>query len=439
MNAGLALREVQRRSRRLRGAWCMMGICAVLLVCGSCGEDRTYEYDEKTARDHWMLDAMREYYLWGDSIRDSRLAWKDYFAAPATFFAKLTAQAPVKDVWSWCAIDTLNEDHHQRGHFNHIDSYGLDFTLMTDPTGATSRQYARVTTVYAGSPAERCGIERGDFIGMVDGNRMTSSYAANLENGKQRTIVRSRLAVNAELQEFVWASEDTLTMERSERVPDAAFSAVRRFDLGNDVVAYLQCNTLSGDADAIGNVMRQVEATQASVFVLDLRLCNDGTMEAAQMLASYLIDEPNAGQVFARTIYSTRHADRNTTFGFVASAVARNLSIRCLYVITSSYTSGAAEWLIRGLQHVEAEGFVVTVGTATAGQIVMTEPVAGPAYHVTIHPAVAYVANGAGDYDYAGGIDPDVAINELEYVSLFPYGDERETVLAAILMQIVNE
>ena len=122
-----------------------------------------------------------------------------------------------------------------------------------------------------------------------------------------------------------------------------------------------------------------------------------------------------------------------------ASAVARNLSIRRLYVITSSYTSGAAEWLIRGLQHVEAEGFVVTVGTATAGQIVMTEPVAGPAYHVTIHPAVAYVANGAGDYDYAGGIEPDVAINELEYVSLFPYGDERETVLAAILMQIVNE
>ena len=129
-----------------------------------------------------MMEVMRTQYLWGDSIKEDKISWKDYFAAPDKFFPKLTAFAPIKDSFSWCEIDTIEEDHHQRGHFNHIDSYGLDFALMTDPTGATSRQYARVITVMPNSPASRAGLHRGDFIGVVDGNRISSSNVSYLEN-----------------------------------------------------------------------------------------------------------------------------------------------------------------------------------------------------------------------------------------------------------------
>ena len=110
----------------------------------SCGEDRTHEYEEKTACDHWILSTMQENYLWGDSIKKDKLDWKDYFAKPGTFFSKLTAFAPIADDYSWCEIDTLKEDYHVRGYFNHLDSYGIDFVVMTDPTGSTSRQFARV-------------------------------------------------------------------------------------------------------------------------------------------------------------------------------------------------------------------------------------------------------------------------------------------------------
>ena len=418
-----------------RMRYAFLAVVTTLLLL-ACGEDRTYEYEAKTARDHWMLEAMQETYLWGDSIKADKIAWKDYFAAPSAFFNKLIAYAPIKDQWSWCEIDTLEEDHHQRGHFNHLDSYGLDFTLMTDPTGATNRQYARVLTVYPNSPAERCGLERGDFIGMVDGNRMTSSQTSALENGRERTVVRSRFGVNEETQEFYWVQTDTLTMARSTQVADATFPVCKKVSANGTDVAYLQCNMLDASLSELMDLAHQIDAMQTKTLVLDLRLCNDGTLEAARLLASFLIDESYADKAFAQTLFRESRSAENRTYSFEPQAVANNLSVTSLYVITSSYTSGPAEWLIRSLQAYDESGFVTVVGTNSAGQVVMTEKVEGKEYFVTIYPAVAYVADGFGDYDYAEGIAPDIEVNEFEYAYLYPYGDARETVLYTILSLI---
>ncbi len=417
------------KTRIRQGVWAV--VTALLLL--ACGEDRTHEYEEKTALDHWMLEAMQATYLWGDSIKTEKIAWKDYFAAPSTFFSKLIGNAPIKDQWSWCEIDTLKEDHHQRGHFNHLDSYGLDFMLMQDPTGATNRQYARVLTVYPNSPAERCGLERGDFIGMVDGNRMTSSQTSALENGRGRTIVRSRFGVNEETQEFYWLQTDTLTMERSTRVADAAFPLCKKVVSDGSSVAYLQCNSLNASLDELMGLARQIDAMQTKTLVLDLRLCNEGTLESARLLASFLIDESYSDETFAKTIFRESRSSDNRTYGFEPQAVANNLSVTRLYVITSSYTSGPAEWLIRSLQALDETGFVTTVGTKSAGQVVLTESVEGKGYFVTIHPAVAFVADRLGNYEYEDGIAPDIEVNEFEYAYLYPYGDARETVLLTIL------
>ena len=32
-------------------------------IC-SCGEDRTYEYKEKTERNHWIMEIFKNNYLW---------------------------------------------------------------------------------------------------------------------------------------------------------------------------------------------------------------------------------------------------------------------------------------------------------------------------------------------------------------------------------------
>lgn len=407
----------------------------------SCGEDRTHEYEEATACGHWMQDLMQAHYLWGDSVKD--LAWKQYFGDPQTIFKRFTQQAPVTDSWSWCSIDTTASDTHTRGYFNHLNSYGLDLLLMTDPTGETSRTYARIISVYPDSPAEQCGLQRGYFIGAVDGTRMSSSLASNLVSGKSRTLEVLQLGVNDSLTAYEWTSTDTITLSASTYVEDKPYPTLYSFEVGGQTAVYLQCNRLTEgpteiDSESqtyvqeLSSVMSQIRALSPQTLILDLRLCNDGTLSMSQRMASYLVSGLASDAVFAKTIYRSDLSDQNESLTYLSSITAQSLDLQQLIIITGSYTTGAAEWLIRALKASMGDDYVVTVGTTTAGQIVNTEAFSSD-YYVTLHPATCYVADGTGDYDYADGISPDAEIDESSSVVLYPYGDARETILATIL------
>ncbi len=422
----------------MKGYLYIIGICVLLLACG---EDRTHEYEERTARDHWMLETMRQEYLWGNELED--LAWKDYFAAPKEFMAKLTEQAPVTDSWSWCEIDTLPSDPRERGSFNHLNSYGLDVVLMTDPTGETSRQFARVMTVYENSPAARCGLQRGDFISMVDGSKLNASIIKNLVNGKTRSLTVERLTFNETDGTFEWSDPQTVEMEASEYVEDKAFPVCSVLSTASGKVGYLMCNRLTEGPeersislttyrDDLIAKMASLAGDDYSAFVLDMRLCNDGTLDMACLLASYFVDESLRGEVFARTFYNEKNKALNSDILFNEQAIGNRLKVNSLFVITSSYTQGAPEWLIRGLRKAMGDDFVTVVGMETKGQIVMTGDIPSD-FYVTLHPAVAYVADADGDYKYESGITPDIEVNEKAALYLYPYGNPQEVLLQMIL------
>lgn len=423
------------------GICCMMLPPLASLTLESCGEDRTYQFEEATACGHWMQETLQEYYLWGDSVKE--LSWKEYFGDPATVFDRFIKQAPVTDSWSWCSVDTTAEDHHQRGYFNHLDSYGMDFVLMSDPTSETSRTYARIISVYPDSPAESCGLQRGDFIGAIDGTRMSSSISSRLVSGASRQLEVCQLGVDDSLSSFIWLSTDTLTLPASTYVEDKPFPVLRSFRVSGQRVAYLLCNRLTAGpteqdttsqayVQELSDIMEEVRDLAPQTLVLDLRLCNDGTLDMSRRLASYLVNGLGSEAVFAKTLYRADLSERNADIAFDSSIMANNLGLSQLFIVTSSYTCGAAEWLARGLRAAMGEDFVTTIGTTTAGQNVNTQSFPS-VYCATLHPAVCYVADATGDYDYSGGISPDVEIDEFEYVVLHPYGDESETVLATIL------
>lgn len=403
----------------------LIGIC-VLFV--SCGKDRTNEYEERTSRDHWIFEVMQEEYLWGDVLTE--VAWKDYFAQPQDFLSKLTQQAPVKDTWSWCEIDTLPQDYHERGYFNHLSSYGLDLFVMTDPTGETSRQFARIMTVYANSPASRCGLQRGDFISTVDGTKINTSVVKNLVNGKRRTLIVERLIQNESEGTLEWGEAQTIELDASEFVDDIAYPISKVFSTESGKIGYLMCNRLVDDN--LDATMASFSGTEYDGFVLDMRLCNDGMLDSACRLASYFVDENQRGQLFAKTIYSEKKQALNASILFDEEAIIHHLKTNYVYVITSSYTKGAAEWLIRGLQKALGDEYVVIVGMTTAGQIVMTSEIPSD-FYVTLHPAVAYVADADEDYNYADGLNVDIELDERSALYLYPYGNEKELLLNTIL------
>ena len=111
----------------------------------------------------------------------------------------------------------------------------------------------------------------------------------------------------------------------------------------------------------------------------------------AALLGSYVAGERAANRIFAQTFHRSDKADDDQTFYFDNTATTDALEPELLFVITSSYTSGAAEWLIRALRNVLGEANVYVVGQTTNGQIVITEEIHSD-YYVTINPAVAFVA-----------------------------------------------
>lgn len=415
----------------------------LLTLLYACAEDRTYEYEEKTGRDHWMQEAMQEHYLWGDSIKD--LDWKDYFASPDIFFTRLTGQAPVYDSWSYCSIDTVAKDYFVRGYFDHLNSYGLDFIVMTDPTGETTREYARVTTVLQGSPADRCGLQRGDFIATIDGTRFTSSMTDLLVSGKRRTLIIGHVKADTDANTLVWGQPDSLVMDASEYVEDVAFPVMRSFSTSDGNVVYLQCNRLTAgpyEADTtstaylqhLRQLMSEINALAPYALIVDLRLCNSGTIDMACLLASYIVGtNVPSDAVFARTLYRDSMSDKNAEIPFIAESQALSPGFSEVFFITSQKTKGCAEWLIRGVSYAMNQDDVTIYGQTTAGQMVQLEPFTNSRYHVTIHPATAFVANSAGDYSYSSGVMADSLINEFEYLSLYPYGNRHEVILSKIL------
>lgn len=390
-------------------------ILPLLLLC-SCAKDRTYEYEEKTQGNHWMESAMQEWYLWGDSLKP--LEWRQYFATPATFVSRLTAQSKANDSWSFCSVDTVQTDNYPIGQVNRTNTYGMDYVLMTDPTGSTTRQYARVITVFPGSPAMRCGLQRGDFIAQVGDEKITRNVTSRLNKGLERKLVVNRLGVDNTATEILWATVDTLYMEASEPI---TIPAVMNCSMLTDDVAYIMLTSLA-DYTAIGPSLSQLLANSPADLILDLRLCNYGTMDCVVSVANQIA---TASGPFLRTVWNDKKSHYNATYNINASTGIH------LFFITSSYTRGAAEWLIYGLQSLQPSN-VRVVGKSTAGQYVMLQAVPS-AYYYTIYPAVAYVCNAEGECDYQSGITPDDVLDDFNYVQLFPYGDPREVLVDFIL------
>lgn len=423
-------------------------ILFLLTVCLlACGEDRTYEYQEKTQHNRWIHERMLDQYLWADSLVGFEPTWKSYFSTPSAFLAVLSHKSGADDDWSYLEVDTIVEDSHARGYFSHIESYGFDFYLMTDPTGQTTKQMLRVVTVYPDSPAERAGLLRGDYVCSYNGYKITSSNLKRLQTGVARTLEVRHMAVDEEEGYYYWADTVTVEMGASEYVEDVAFPVTSILMADGHKVGYLMCTRLvewpveqnkRGSSpvyrDALNGIMQQMQQAEVEEMVLDLRLCNFGSLEMAQRLASCVVSPAALHSTFVKTFWNERYASNDKVIPYDTSVP--NLGLSRVYILTSEYTQGAAEWLIHALQYSMGKENVILCGTLTAGQHVMTEEV-GNEYLVHLYPAVAYVADGGGDYDY-GRIKPTIEVDEFDYLYLGEYGTEEEILFNTALQHILG-
>lgn len=417
------------------------------MLCLACGEDRTYEFEEKTKETHWIYSVMDQWYLWYGSMPEIT-DYKQYFSDAEAFFKKLLYSG---DKYSY--LEKVEEEADTRT-INAYASYGFDFNLYIDPvtqSQSSTRRYARVLYVLPQSPAAVAGLKRGDWISAVGGEELTSKNYTALINGEATTLTTSILNYDRPDSLYWEEQTDTLQLAAARKLEDNPFYVDTLYQTAGRRIAYLMYNRFStgpedsGNETQYRNEMRSIfgrfKQQQPTDFILDLRYNPGGYLICAQDLASLLApQEVLDEEVFYSLTFNDKMTERNEKAPFEASLTdGNNLNLSRLYIITTELTASASESVINGLTPVMGKENIILVGTRTEGKNVASLTFNSD-FGITLHPIVATVYNGRGESDYSEGFEPAYKIDENQYADPWkPLGDTDELLLHATLSIILGD
>ncbi|MCD8183614.1 MAG: S41 family peptidase [Bacteroides sp.] len=414
----------------------LLGLLALTSLF-SCGVDRWSEYHPLTGRDLWMDSLMREVYLWYEDIPASKTL--NYFQAPDVFLKSILSS---KDK-GYSTVDTLDNTP--------VLSYGFDYTLYKVATSDTTYN-ALITYVVSDSPAASAGLQRGEWIMLVDGDSITKNTEKWLTKGSSRELRIGKYVIvpsggDEEEEEDkdigVIQSDRNLILPAARAVTDSPIHTLKLFQLATgQKIAYLAYTSFTAGSTDSGNQEYNNELRQFSQncksagvdnFVLDLRYNAGGEMECVQLLADILVPADKLESPLAYLQYNDKQSARNRDLILDSQLLqgGANLNLSTVYILTGSQTAGAAEMLINCLKPYMN---VVLIGQTTKGENVATETFINPQYPYVLRPVVCEVFNSQDEADYSGGFKPDYAVSESSYLQYYlPLGNPEETLLNVAL------
>lgn len=410
----------------------------------SCGVDRWPEYAHQTALDTWMLDIMRQNYLWYQDLPSYDDA--NLFLEPASFLSKVKSK---NDSYSF--VDSVMETP--------LPSYGFDYSLVRSADIDTAYN-ALITYVIPGSPAADAGLERGNWIMKVDTSYISKKYEAQLLQGteardlvmgvwKEVTVEPEEGGGEEETTVYkVVPNDKTLKLPAARAVEDNPVHKTEILTVkenNSDIkVGYLMYNSFTAgtkaDPEKYNDELRQIsqEFKTAGVkyVILDLRYNAGGSIDCVQLLGTILTSSARLNEPMAYLEYNDKNRDKDATIHFDPAILGSgtNLDLPGLFVITSGTTAGAPEMLIGSLFLKNAYP-VVSIGSATKGQNVATEQFVNEEFLWSVNPVVCTVYN--SEHDENGSFVPsaDLKISETtidgvtNYSEFLPFGDPNERML----------
>lgn len=424
-------------------------LIATILLLHSCGEDRSGEFYALIEDRIWIEETMRENYLWYEEMPIIENEY-DYFQEPETFFKNLLYKQALDgkgDNYSYITINNPKEEETRSLTLNRASTYGFEFELTNDPTGTTAHIFARILYVLPQSPAEKAGIQRGDWISAIDGERITNSNYTLLQQGGEVSLARNYLSTKDNT--LTWQSLDTLNVGPSVTMEINPFLVDTLYETNGQRIAYLVYNEFSTGPKNDGsesvydeqmkNIFSRFKAQSPDAFILDLRYNNGGYLQSAQALGSLLAPASDMGKDFINLTKNNKTIPQTVAYPFDPKYADANLNMSKVYILISDYTASASEAVINGLiPYLGAEN-VVLIGQRTEGKNVAMSAFENITYGFTLWPVVAYVSNANGESDYINGFEPTYQLIERNVFSQwYPLGDTREYLLKNTLSLITT-
>lgn len=318
-------------------------------------------------------NVMNTYYLWRDEISAALSAWKETEEPIQKVKDIRYKDANGKDIDRWTML-TDDMASMQGSVSGHTRTLGMDFQLyLADESGTTV--CAVVTFVYAGSPAEKAGLRRGDIILKVDGSVMT------IDN--YRTMVYDHLLGGETVTLGLNGSNNPISVTPVDMYEDPVHTAKVLERPDGRKVGYLHFSSFTLDAcERLIEVFKGFTQEGIDDMVLDLRYNGGGYVITETVLGSMLapLKEVEAGSVFSREVYNATLTEAwgeeptcfTTSFSFtnngeakVLSTAGANPDLSRLYVLVTSSSASASESLICGLSPYMP---VTVIGEKTSGK-----------------------------------------------------------------------
>ena len=418
----------------------------LLILLTSCGEDRTGEFYALIEDRMWIEEVMRENYLWAEDMPVIEKE-DDYFQEPATFFKKLLSKNALNGKGDKYSYMEETKEASRTLTLDRASTYGMEFILTSDPTGTTAHTFARVLYVLPDSPAQKAGIERGDWISAINEERITNDNYEKLTQGGNVSLTRTRITP---LENGLgWqVSKDVLNIGASVAMEINPFLVNKVWEVDGQKIAYLVYNEFStgpnneGTESAYNEQMKQIfaqfKAQSPDAFILDLRYNNGGFLQCAQALGSLLAPATAMGQNFANLTFNAKANPQVIRYSFDTQYADANLNLNKIYILTGQYTASASEVIINGLiPYLGAEN-VVLIGTKTEGKNVAMTSFKNETHGLTLWPVIAYVSNANNEGDYSEGFQPTYHLDENNIIRWYPLGNPEEYLLKNTLSLITT-
>ncbi len=415
----------------------------------------------------WIYDYMAERYLWDEHIPALRLDYSldyqkflDQMLNSIAAFDNVNAEDGhwvngVRKYW-YTNIESDSPISRSPGDINTDSGLMLMGGVITD--AVTKKDHYGLAIVWStpGSPSDKAGIKRGDFITKVNGTEIT-------EDNYQRL---GGMAINGnctlELNHVAFNGQGTATLTNynttfigKDTYTDPAIYTNKIITTSNGKkVAYLNyMGFYMADDDNLMEAFRNFKAEGVDDMILDLRYNPGGHVLSSVVLGTLIAGPAHKGEIYVRTTYNSARTaagqvgdykfgeaanpERMDGYDKIADALNDALGLNTVYVITTETTASASELVINGLRGV---GITVnTIGMPTNGKNVGMEGVRFNYrnYDFYFYPITFYCQNAQGFKDYSNGFEPGYKFDDSHY---FPYdfGSENDALSHYAIEWITN-
>lgn len=419
--------------------WCLVVVAG--LCFATCAKDPEVNSGPQSEEEinRWIYTQMSQQYLYNDYTKKRTL---QYDQPCESFFKQLLSPLPTDNDGKHTGTKNYFYSYMERTGASKALAgssltYGMEYALYDNAEMNVSYS-ARVLYVIKGSPADRAGIRRGDWIRQVNQEAIRPTNTSRLMSGGATTFLVERIGVRDvggfEVYETVYKEQVPVAAAEALEISPILYSNV--MVQGAKRIGYLVYNAFEpGPNYMYDEELKRVFATfkeqQVNELILDLRYNGGGYFTSAQLLASMIVPERALGQVFSIRKYNpdmdARYGEVVTNFLSKSEMAPYNLNLNRLYLLTSYRTASASELIINCLRPYIP---VYLMGMTTEGKNVGSVEIKSSAYALTLYPITQQAYNKNHESDYANGFTPDFYLNETSYQGLMlPLGDPDELML----------